>query len=164
MLYGQWISGTGDLASAYEVRKAVFVEEQGWPEEIERDAFDKTAWHAMIYDEDKPVGTGRVYVEDGKYKAGRICVLPDYRKRGIGGLIFRSLLSRALSNGAEEIFLSAQEEVKGFYEQYGFRAISEPYPLGDQQRMHVDMRVAADEIVVPGGCGGSCASCSGCGA
>ena len=68
MLYGQWISGTNDLSEAYEVRKAVFVEEQGWPQEMEQDEFDKPAWHAMIFDDDKPVATGRIYADNGKYK------------------------------------------------------------------------------------------------
>lgn len=160
MLYGQWIHGTQDLGKVREVREKVFIEEQGWPREVEMDEFDKQGWHALVVDEEKPVATGRVYIEDGKYKIGRVCVDKEYRGRGLGDIIIRSLIGRALDAGAPGVHVSAQEYVKEMYEKYGFTTQGDAYDHGG--RMHVDMYVSADDVLLPGSCGGGCSGCKGC--
>lgn len=39
MITGKWITGQQDLTDALEFRQKVFVQEQGFPAETERDAF-----------------------------------------------------------------------------------------------------------------------------
>ena len=77
-----------DIQGCYSVRRRVFVEEQRVPAEIEMDENDETATHilATLGDESVPVGAARiVYVDDGKVgKIGRVCVLSEHRKKGIG--------------------------------------------------------------------------------
>jgi predicted GNAT family N-acyltransferase len=51
-----------DLRKAFDIRKAVFVEEQGVPIEDEFDEFDNLngqCEHLLVYFEEHPVGTGR---------------------------------------------------------------------------------------------------------
>ena len=46
------------------VRKAVFMEEQGFQQEF--DDVDDRAYHVLIQDGERPVATGRLFTEDGE--------------------------------------------------------------------------------------------------
>ena len=165
MLYGQWIIGNEELENALCVRDEVFAKEQGGLAEIDTDEFDKDASHIIVFDEEKPVATGRVYLAGEQYKIGSICVLKDYRSTGIGTLVFRSLLGKALGDGAREVFLSAQEQAKSFYEKFGFMATGDAYPIdiGGRECMYIDMSVTQENVVAPSECSGGCSGCGGCG-
>lgn len=83
-----------DLEKAFSIRKEVFVREQGVPLENEFDAFDKLngqCEHILVYYEEQPVGTGRIRNVDGVGKLERICILPAYRKFGLGKVIVAAL-------------------------------------------------------------------------
>jgi len=111
-------------AHAAPIRFAVFVEEQGVPIDIELDGQDVLSVHALVFDEDKPVATGRL-LPDGHI--GRMAVLKDWRRRGIGALMLQSLMQRAKERGYTEVALSAQVQAVPFYRAHGFEAEGEEY-------------------------------------
>lgn len=167
MLYATWIHGSEDIAPAKTVREDVFVKEQGYAPEVEFDAFDAMAWHAVAMDDEKPIATGRIYLDQSKFNLGRVCVLPEYRGFGVGDAVVRLLIDRALTAGAEGIHICAQTYCKDLYKKFGFEEVGEPYfPEGDKIE-HVDLYADSQNIVLPtacgGGCGGGCDSCAGCG-
>ena len=45
---------------AYPIRLTVFVEEQNVPKELELDADDPLAWHAIVFENGKAIATGRL--------------------------------------------------------------------------------------------------------
>jgi predicted GNAT family N-acyltransferase len=102
---------------ATPIRFAVFVEEQGVPPEIELDEMDERSLHALVFENEKPVGTGRL-LPDGHI--GRMAVLKAWRGRGIGGQILRALMDKARSRGDREVVLSAQVHATAFYRAHGF--------------------------------------------
>ena len=51
--------------------------------------FDNGAWHVVAMEDETPIGTGRLYIDDGKFTIGRLCVLPEYRNMGIGDALMR---------------------------------------------------------------------------
>ena len=106
------------------IRFAVFVEEQKVPAEIELDAMDSECIHALAFVDGKAVGTGRL-LPDGHI--GRMAVLKDWRGRGIGGLILRRLMEKALERGDREVVLSAQVHAVPFYRAHGFVEEGEQY-------------------------------------
>jgi GNAT superfamily N-acetyltransferase len=73
---------------AYPIRKCVFVEEQGVPEEMELDEFDLNAQHALAYAGPECIGTARLVTLSGSVgsigRIGRMAVLPKHRGQGIG--------------------------------------------------------------------------------
>jgi len=111
-------------AHAAPIRFTVFVEEQGVPIDIELDGQDVLSVHALVFDEDKPVATGRL-LPDGHI--GRMAVLKDWRRRGIGALMLQSLMERAKERGYPEVALSAQVQAVPFYRAHGFEAEGEEY-------------------------------------
>ena len=163
MLYANWIHGSEDITPAKVVREDVFVKEQGYAAEDEFDNFDKMAWHVVAMDDEKPIATGRIYLDKGEMYLGRVCVLPEYRGFGVGDAVVRLLLDRALTAGTSGVHISSQSYIKEFYKKFGFEEVGEPYfPEGDKIE-HIDLYASRDNIVLPFGCGGSCEGCAGCG-
>src|SRR5688572_16146251 len=111
-------------AHASPIRFTVFVEEQGVPFEIELDEYDPLSVHAVVFDQGKPVATGRL-LPDGHI--GRMAVLKEWRGRGIGALMLTRLIERAKARGDREVVLSAQIHAAPFYAAHGFVAHGEEY-------------------------------------
>lgn len=111
-------------AHAAPIRFAVFVEEQGVPFEIELDEYDPVSLHALAFDGDQPVGTGRL-LPDGHI--GRMAVLKEWRNRGIGGLLLKRLIDAAKARGDGQVALSAQVGALQFYRAHGFEPEGDEY-------------------------------------
>ncbi|HKU69985.1 MAG TPA: GNAT family N-acetyltransferase [Burkholderiales bacterium] len=108
-----------------EIRTAVFIIEQGVPQELEWDEFDEHAYHVVALAADgTPIGTGRL-LQDGQI--GRLAVLKEWRGRGVGKALLDMLLVIANKMGNEEVKLHAQVRVLGFYLRSGFVAQGREY-------------------------------------
>ena len=106
---------------AYSIRKRVFIEEQGVPEEMEIDEFDLNALHALAYADSECIGTARLVTLTGSVgRIGRMAVLPNHRGHGIGKQLLGALLKACQSQGIKQIELHAQVKVIPFYQQFGF--------------------------------------------
>jgi predicted GNAT family N-acyltransferase len=107
------------------VRRAVFIDEQGVPEELEWDEHDAVSLHWLAVLEDGcPVGCARL-LPDGHI--GRMAVLPSWRGRGIGRALLDAALARAQARGLREVRLSAQLHAADFYRRAGFTACGDVY-------------------------------------
>ncbi len=146
----KWLKGTDDLTDAYKIRFKVFVEEQNVPVDLEVDDIDSIAHHIVVYQDGIPVGTGRVFEQDGRYYLGRIAVLKEYRKQHIGSLIVNLLLQKAFELGAREVHIHAQTSALEFYKKLGFIPYGEPYDEAGIE--HVSMVVykrASEKAIKP---------------
>jgi predicted GNAT family N-acyltransferase len=114
------ISNEAQMSQAWAIRRKVFIEEQGVPENIELDADDARATHALASWDGEPVGCGRMVAEGDHVKIGRMAVLRDRRKNGVGRLILEFLLDRARGEGFRQAVLHAQLTAEGFYLKHGF--------------------------------------------
>jgi predicted GNAT family N-acyltransferase len=116
-----------DLRKAFQIRKVVFVEEQGVPLEDEFDEFDNLngqCEHILVYYGEQPVGTGRVRWVDEFGKLERICILEPYRKFGLGKVIITVLEEIAQERGATRVKLHGQTQAEGFYKKLGYQSSS----------------------------------------
>jgi predicted GNAT family N-acyltransferase len=111
-------------SEARRIRFAVFVEEQGVPPELEMDDMDSQSQHALAFNGNEPVGTGRL-LPDGHI--GRMAVLKPWRGRGVGAALLRRLVQAARERGDREVLLSAQVHALGFYRSHGFAPVGEVY-------------------------------------
>jgi predicted GNAT family N-acyltransferase len=117
-------------STALPIRLEVFVNEQNVPIELEEDAFDHQAIHAILFLNHLPIGTARLFQEDPQshvYFIGRLCVLSEYRQQGYGRALMQSLLEVAKSNEAKMCFIHAQSNAHTFYESIGFQVCSPPF-------------------------------------
>ena len=77
-----------ELAELLELRREVFVREQGVPPEMEHDELDITAIHAVARSDGEVIGTGRLMLLPGpEAHIGRMAVRSGLRRQGIGGRV-----------------------------------------------------------------------------
>ena len=106
---------------AYPIRKKVFIEEQGVPEDMELDEYDPIAKHALAYQDGLCVGTGRLVRLDNHHaQIGRMAVLSAYRNQHIGTAILNSLIALAKAEEISTLTLHAQVSAASFYAKFGF--------------------------------------------
>lgn len=110
------------------IRDEVFIKEQGFTYEIEYDGKDESAIHALLFCDNKTVGTGRM-LSDGRI--GRVAILKEYRKKGLGKKIVEAFIKEALNNSYKRVYLSAQHQAISFYEKLGFITFGDEYLEGE---------------------------------
>jgi len=113
-----------DQTSLSEIRRAVFIEEQQVPEELEWDNDDKTCVHVLVTNNNTPIATGRIKM-DGHI--GRMAVLKDYRNKGIGSAVLEALINFSKTLMMKSVYLHAQTTAIPFYEKHGFKISSEEF-------------------------------------
>ena len=107
------------------IRYAIFFEEQDAPPGVELDDMDPQCIHALASDETgKAVGTGRM-LPDGQI--GRLAVLKDWRRRGVGAAILQALIEEARKRGYPEVTTSVPLQAAEFYRGHGFVAEGKVY-------------------------------------
>src|ERR1700683_4409674 len=112
------------MRQAHAIRRRVFIEEQSVPEEIELDADDAHAFHALAILDGVAIGCGRMLEHGGsEVKIGRMAVLPEFRKTGVGAHILRFLTESARTRGFRKAILHAQLTAEGFYLNEGFSPV-----------------------------------------
>jgi predicted GNAT family N-acyltransferase len=121
------VTGAEEMEQAWRIRRAVFIEEQGVPEEIEMDAEDAIAFHVIALDDEIPIGCGRMVPHDDAVKIGRMAVLKDRRGEGIGEEIIAFLMAEARERGYRKAILHAQLHAEGFYLKCGYQPIGEVF-------------------------------------
>lgn len=131
------------------IRSAVFTNEQGADALSEFDKYDSADMntnYALMYDCDIPVATARIALTDKGYKIGRIAVLKEYRGKGYGDIIVRSVTQKVFSMGADIVFVDAQNYAVPFYEKIGFKVIGDE--IMDRGLPHMPMSISKGELNV----------------
>lgn len=107
---------------ALHIRTMVFVDEQGFVDEF--DDIDGVAVHFVAFDGDKPVGTCRIFTQDGgnTYVLGRLCVLKEHRSRGVGTQLLATAEQVVRERGGKVLTLHSQCHAQPFYEVQGYAA------------------------------------------
>ena len=113
----------GEAASA--IRQEVFVQEQQIPAELELDAADASAWHAVACNRlGHAVGTGRLLQESaGVGRIGRMAVRRVLRGSGVGRALLNALVEAARARGDHEVCLHSQASAVAFYRRAGFEPV-----------------------------------------
>jgi predicted GNAT family N-acyltransferase len=122
------IEQTTDLAACLALRRTVFIEEQGVPEDREIDGLDDSALHLLATHDGQPIGSARILLDGETGKIGRVCVLPQARGTGLGAALIRAALDvLRVQPGITRAKLGAQTHALGFYEKLGFTAYGPVY-------------------------------------
>lgn len=146
MIDSKWflMGDTEAMAEAWTIRDKVFIQEQGFSRETERDGVDAAATHLLIRDGGVPVATGRLYRrDDGRYFIGRVAVLPEFRRQHLGDLLMRMLIRRARNLGAGDVWVDSQSQAVPFYTALGFTRQDEGHL--DEGVLHYYMRLPAEK-------------------
>lgn len=103
-----------------ELRKKIFVNEQGVSETEEMDGLDDYAStiHFLGLLDNTPIATGRV-LKCGKI--GRVCVLSEYRRKKYGETLLNEIIFQSVEQNEQlALYLHAQTSALAFYQKCGF--------------------------------------------
>ena len=85
---------------AFEIRRRVFMEEQGYTDEF--DDIDDTCIHIVLYKDGEPAGCARTFPEPAgstRWAVGRVAVLPEKREGGFGRMLVEECERAAIEAG-----------------------------------------------------------------
>ena len=117
-----------DREACYDIRKAVFVEEQAVPLDLEMDEYDDLATHFLLRDAaETPLATARLLDKHGRAKIGRVAVIKEARGLGLGLTLMQFVLDEARRRGFTEAVLDSQTYAIPFYSRLGFTAEGEEF-------------------------------------
>ena len=131
-------AGPHEVWAALDLRREVFVVEQGVALEEDRDGRDDDALHLVAFADGELVGTCRLLPDGDRVKLGRMVVRATARGQGIAGLLLAEADARARDLGARTIVLGAQLTATGVYERAGYVAYGDVFD--DAGIDHVMMR------------------------
>ena len=115
------------LAEAAALRRAVFVGEQGVPEDLEYDGRDGVATHVVLQRDGRVIGTARMFDEGACAVVGRVAIAPELRGQGLGAVVMQAAERWAGEQGVPVVELHAQQQVVGFYERLGYAGVGDSY-------------------------------------
>ncbi|MBS0909410.1 fatty acid biosynthesis protein FabY [Tatumella sp. JGM118] len=122
-MYHLRVPGTPEELEAYfQFRWEMLRKPLNQPAGSEREAWDATAHHQMVVDEDNhPVAVGRLYINaDNEASIRFIAVDPALRGKGLGTLLIMTLESVARQEGVKRITCSAREDAIEFFVKLGY--------------------------------------------
>jgi len=133
------VTGDVELQEAFEVRRQVFVREQGISEDLVFDGHDGEALHMVVKDGGRVIGSARVqFLTDIQAKLERMAVLKRYRRKGIGKEMLLFLDAVWKDKQVQKVVIHAQLEVVPFYKLCGFDELG--LPFREAGIKHIKMR------------------------
>ncbi len=118
---------------------------------LDADELDIPSWHLTGYDaKGKLAAYARVCPPGSKHvnpTFGRLMVKKAHRSEGLGKLVVQYCILKCKAEyPTMDILISAQSYILGFYEEFGFGAISKPYD--DEGIEHVDMLLVSKKLKI----------------
>lgn len=109
------------LKAVHEMRQEIFVNEQGIPQELDKDGLDSKSIHILASDEHgQPVASGRLTIQDDKGILSRIAVVKDFRGLKLGKTIVKKLEEIAKEKKLKQLSLSPHAYLEKFYADLGY--------------------------------------------
>lgn len=134
--------GDKDLDHAIDIRRRVFIHEQGVTEDEEYDGLDGQSRHYVAWLGGEAVATARVRTLDGDCaKIERLAVLQPHRSRGIGAKLMERILDDARASGMAGAALNAQCHLEDFYRNLGFTPEGEVFMEARIRHIHMVRRL-----------------------
>jgi len=122
---------SGELSQAFDIRQAVFVQEQGIFQASDRDGNDPHSIHLVARQGSEVVGTVRVFAVgngngNGHWIGGRLAVKKAYRTSGAGELLVRRAVETVKRKGCTRFTAHIQMENVAFFSRLGWRGVEAP--------------------------------------
>ena len=142
-----------ERSEAFKIREKIFVTEQGLFDRSDIDENDSDSIHLIARQDDKIIGTVRIYKENTKtdhWIGGRLAVKEKYRKTNAGSGLVKEAMKRVKKQGCKIFTAHIQEKNIPFFLGLGWQPM-EPvkshcgYP---HQKMEADLELVPKDINV----------------
>jgi len=110
------------MADIFEIRRKVFVIEQGVDPNEEYDEHEENSQHFIAKYKGISAGTCRFRNTENGIKLERFAVLKEFRGKGIGAALVKGCLEKIQESPDPQnrVYLHAQSHAESFYAQFGF--------------------------------------------
>ncbi len=139
------VSDDGDLETIYQIRDAVFINEQRLTNDTRHDPDDRRSIHYLAFLDGQPVGTGRLTILGREAQIAWVAVYKQFRGEGLGWALMTTMLDRSEREPVDYVILNAQVHALEFYRRLGFD------PVGQQFSMSSIEHQVMVRSVSPGG-------------
>lgn len=138
----KWVKSNEHVTyeEALAIRKAVFIDQQGIASDIELDGQDHLYYHVVGYEDNTPLCTARVKIEQGTLTVQRVAVMPNFQGQGIGRQLMNEIKRFSKEKHVTEITLSAQHTAVAFYQSLNYDLIEGSEHI-DADILHFDMKL-----------------------
>ena len=139
-------SSLEEVSLHHAIRRAVFVDEQGFFEASDRDVHDDDPSTVKLLGLYGPVAGGAVRLypldEPGLWKGDRLAVLPPFRPRVLGAPLVRFAVRTAGDQGGRLMIAFIQPRNVGFFRKLGWHTVDDPEMYVGQlhQKMAIGLR------------------------
>lgn len=130
-----------------EIRRQVFMLEQGVSAADEWDEADKSAQHFLLKMNCAPIACARLFINNQKeYQIGRMAVLKSHRGKGYGQGLLQAIIleySRLQEQSQDQpssLVLHAQLQAQRFYQRLGFTAVGGVFIDADIAHIKMEYR------------------------
>tara|TARA_Y100000768_G_scaffold306432_1_gene240431 strand:- start:234 stop:683 length:450 start_codon:yes stop_codon:yes gene_type:complete len=128
-----------EIQLCVDIRKEVFISEQGVDPRIEIDNLDYKCEHILAFYKNQPVATARLQkISEEKYKVGRMAVRQKHRRYGIGSKILQFIENHLKKKQIKLVELNAQKYVEKFYLKNGYFTVGDEFLEADI--LHIKMQ------------------------
>lgn len=135
------VADEAELQAALDVRRQIFVEEQGISKQLEFDGLDNQAIHIVAMEGGNVIGTARVrFLDNDQARIERMAVSKPFRRKGIGRGIVCYLIAESKKRGAKRLLLHAQLDAVHFYRACGFEEAGKPF--WEARIKHIEMQMS----------------------
>ncbi|WP_119327024.1 GNAT family N-acetyltransferase [Companilactobacillus musae] len=122
------------------IRKAVFIDEQNVPKNLEIDDNEANCTYFNLYVDNQPVATARFFpTEDNGIHVQRVAVLKNFRHQNLGSNLLKNIIKFAQKNNYKYVILGAQDHAQLFYKKLGFHVVGNQYQ--EVGILHHDMKL-----------------------
>lgn len=135
------IGTIGEFIDSIRIRVDVFIIEQKFKPGWEPDEEDKISRHFIALADGKIVSTLRIREVDEGIKIERMATRKECRGKGIGKGLISFVLKEIKKMKPKKIWMTAQIQVREFYEKCGFRVVSKPYNLYGHPRIKMEYKL-----------------------
>lgn len=113
---------TWQRAGVYYVRTQAMVKGFQIPLDKEFDVGDTPDTpYILVLDDIYPIATCRLHLlENNTVKIERVCVLEEYRGKGVGRLLIEAAEENLKELGVEKVIITSRDEAVGFYQALGY--------------------------------------------
>ena len=112
------------LHDIFWLRSVVFVVGQKITSEPEVDGLDPECDHALLWEDDRLVGTARIFSKQRPVVVGRVAVHPEHQSKGLGTKLMLAIQEHL---GHLPCELHAQAHLERWYTQLGWRREGEVF-------------------------------------
>ena len=83
----------------------------------------------VLVDDNKPVAGCKIsFPFEGVGKIGRVCVVREYQRNGVGSRLIDEAEEWIRESGANKIVINSQDRAQGFYEKLGYKLVPKVNP------------------------------------